>query len=118
MLSPSTSHGQFSTVVGIAIDAQGNVYAGDPGNKRIQVFDGDGAFKTQITDIGAPAALCISPGTHQYLYSANSNPPNDIDANGEIYRLDDSLTAGWKPPEIAAYRGQHGLHVEKGAWEK
>ena len=86
--SRGTANGQFNTVAGIAIDGQGNVYAADPGNKRIQVFDGEGAFKSQITGIGSPAAVCISPGAHQYLYSSNSNPVNDIDANGEIYRLE------------------------------
>ncbi len=58
------------------------------GNKRIQVFDGDGNFKTQIVNVGAPAAICITPGSHQYLYSSNSNPPDDIDADGEIYKLE------------------------------
>lgn len=81
-------NGQFSTVAGIAIDAKGDVYAADPGNKRIQVFDGDGNYKSQIGNIGAPAAVCISPGAHQYLYASNSNPKNDIDSGGEIYRLE------------------------------
>jgi len=31
----------------IATDAQGNVYVGDRGNKRLQVFDNDGTFKTE-----------------------------------------------------------------------
>ena len=81
-------NGQFNIVHGIAIDAQGNVYVADTGNKRIQVFDGDGNFKTQIANIGAPAAICITPGTRQFLYSSNSNPPEDIDAGGEIYKLE------------------------------
>lgn len=81
-------NGQFSTVAGIAIDAAGNVYAADPGNKRIQVFDGDGNYKSQIGSIGSPSAVCISPGAHQYLYASNSNPKNDIDSGGEIYRLE------------------------------
>ena len=41
--------------------------------KRIQVFDDDGNFKTQYINVGAPSALCITPGPHQYLYSSNSN---------------------------------------------
>jgi len=86
--SRGTANGQFSTVHGIAIDAQGNVYAADPGNKRIQIFDGDGVYKNQIVNIGSPAAVCISQGAHQYLYASNSNPQDDIDANGEIYRLE------------------------------
>ena len=81
--------GQFNTVHGIAVDAQGNVYVADTGNKRIQVFDGgDGNFKTQIANVGSPAAICITSGKHQILYSSNSNPLDDIDANGEIYKLE------------------------------
>jgi DNA-binding beta-propeller fold protein YncE len=86
--STGTAQGQFNSVRGIALDAQGNVYVADAGNKRIQVFDGDGNFKTQIADVGAPSAVCISPGSHQYLYSSNSNPPEDIDNDGEIYKLE------------------------------
>jgi hypothetical protein len=86
--SRGAAQSQFDSVRGIALDAQGNVYVADAGNKRIQVFDGDGNFKSQIADIGSPSAVCISPGTHQYLYSSNSNPVDDIDSNGEIYKLE------------------------------
>ena len=79
--------GQFNMLHGIALDAQGNVYVADAGNKRIQVFDGDGTAKTQITGIGTPYAICITPGAHQYLYSSNSNDPETLD-NGEIYKLE------------------------------
>jgi len=86
--SRGSEQGQFNQVHGIAIDAKNNVYVADSGNKRIQVFDGDGTFKTQFTNIGSPAAMCITPGARQFLYSSNSNPPDDIDAGGEIYKLD------------------------------
>jgi len=86
--SRGSEPGQFNTVHGIAIDAQGNVYVADTGNKRIQVFDTDGNFKTQFTNIGNPAAICLTPGSRQFLYSSNSNPPEDIDVDGEIYKLD------------------------------
>jgi hypothetical protein len=79
--------GQFNSLHGIALDAQGNVYVADAGNKRIQVFDGNGTAKSQITNIGTPYAICISPGQHQYLYSSNSNDPETLD-NGEIYKLE------------------------------
>jgi len=86
--SRGTAQSQFNSIRGIALDAQGNVYVADAGNKRIQVFSGDGTFKTEIANIGSPSAICISPGTHQYLYSSNSNPPEDIDNNGEVYKLE------------------------------
>ena len=86
--SRGSEPGQFSTVNAIVIDAQGNVYVADGGNKRIQVFDSEGTFKTQFTNVGAPAALCMTPGTRQFIYSSNSNPPEDIDVNGEIYKMD------------------------------
>jgi DNA-binding beta-propeller fold protein YncE len=80
--------GQFNTPHGIAIDAQGLVYVADQGNRRIQVFDGDGNFKTQFLNVGTPSALCITRGPRQFLYSSNSNPLLDLDVNGEIYKVD------------------------------
>jgi 6-bladed beta-propeller len=86
--STGAEPGQFNIPSSIAVDAQGNVYVADMGNKRIQVFDNDGTFKTQITNVGAPRAICISPGAHQYLYSSNSNPTEDPFLDGEIYRME------------------------------
>ena len=54
--------GQFASVDSIAVDAQGNVYAADAGNKRIQVFDNNGTFKTEIKNVGNAQAICITPG--------------------------------------------------------
>ena len=86
--SKGAEPGQFGTSArAIAVDAQGNVYVADSGNKRIQVFDSNGTFKTQINGVGSPQALCITPGPTQVLYASNSNPPNDIDVAGEIYKL-------------------------------
>ena len=81
-----SGQGQFNRIRGIAIDAAGSIYAADAGNKRIQIFDGEGTFKSQITNIGTPQAICISGVTTQYLYSSNSNDPESMD-NGEIYKL-------------------------------
>jgi DNA-binding beta-propeller fold protein YncE len=81
-----SGQGQFNRIKGIASDAAGNIYVADSGNNRIQVFDGEGTFKSQITGIGSPQAICISGGATQYLYSSNSNDPESMD-NGEIYKL-------------------------------
>jgi NHL repeat-containing protein len=81
-----SGQGQFNGIRGIASDAAGNLYVADAGNKRIQVFDSDGTFKSQITNVGTPQAICVSGGATQYLYSSNSNDPESMD-NGEIFKI-------------------------------
>ena len=99
--------GEFANVRGIAVDGQGNVYAADGGNKRIQVFDNDGNFKTAFANVGNAQAVCITRGANPGLYVSNSNPMDDIDTGGEIYRmsLDGTITgkfgrAGKLPKEF------------------
>ena len=60
--STGTGPGQFNGVKALAIDAQGNVYVADAGNKRIQVFDAEGTFKSEFGNVGTPLAMCITRG--------------------------------------------------------
>ncbi len=73
--------GQFNTPHTIANDAKGNIYVGDRGNNRIQVFDPDLNPIRQITNVRAPWAVCITPPPNQYIYSADG-------PTGKIYKLD------------------------------
>src|SRR2546427_9288347 len=41
--------GEFNTPHSIAADAKGNIYVADRGNRRIQVFDGEGTFQREFT---------------------------------------------------------------------
>jgi DNA-binding beta-propeller fold protein YncE len=118
-----TAQGEFANVRSIAVDAQGNVYAADGGNKRIQVFDNNGTFKTAIANVGNAQALCMTKGANQVLYVSNSNPPTDIDHDGEIYKmkLDGTMTgkfgrAGKLPKEFGTVnaidcRNENTLYV-------
>ena len=85
--SRGTGQGQFNIVHGIAIDAQGNVYVGDEGNKRVQVFDTEGVFKTEFTNVGAPTALCLTRGAQPVLYVAHTGDPDGME-DAAIYKVD------------------------------
>jgi NHL repeat-containing protein len=124
---PGDQPGQFNTPHSIATDAQGNVYVADRGNRRIQVFDGDGKFLRQFTiDVpvppdarpaignkpgpnvtgtqapGAPWAICITPGPNQVLYSSDAYP-------GRIYKL--SLDG-----KVLGYLGSAGKQPKQFGW--
>jgi NHL repeat len=104
---PGSEPGQLNTPHSIAVDAQGEVYVADRGNRRIQVFDGEGKVLRQIViDVpvdpgarpaigkkpevpitgnqamapGAPWTVCITPPPNQVLYSSDGFP-------GRIYKL-------------------------------
>jgi NHL repeat-containing protein len=101
-----TKNGEFDTPHSIAADAKGNVYVADRGNRRIQVFNADGAYQRSIsvTSVpvppgarpaigdpipaeatgtqapGAPWTVCITPPPNQVLFTSDSFP-------GRIYEL-------------------------------
>lgn len=104
---PGDQPGQFLQPHSIAVDAADHVYVADRGNRRIQVFDGDGKFIRQITiDVpfdpnalppignkpmlpitgnqtiapGSPWAICITPGPNQVLFASDAYP-------GRIYKM-------------------------------
>jgi hypothetical protein len=126
---PGSGPGQFSTPHSIALDAEGNVYVADRGNRRIQVFDGDGKFLRQIViDIpfdpnarpaignkpelpltgaqtmapGAPWAICITPQPNQVLFSSDGYP-------GRIYKL--SLDG-----KVLGVLGESGKQLRQFGW--
>jgi DNA-binding beta-propeller fold protein YncE len=84
--SAGTGQGQFGGVKGLAIDAQGHVYAADAGNKRIQVFDGTGTFLREFGNVGTPLAICMTRGATQYLYVSHAGDDDGMD-DAAIYKV-------------------------------
>jgi len=123
---PGDGPGQFNTPHSIAVDAQGSIYVADRGNRRIQVFDGEGKFLRQITiDVpvdpaarpaignkpsattgtmapGAPWAICITPGPNQVLFSSDGYP-------GRVYKL--SLDG-----KVLGVLGESGKQLKQFGW--
>jgi hypothetical protein len=104
--STGSEPGQFQGVKSIAIDAQGDVYVADAGNKRIQVFDAEGTFKRQFTGVGTPLTMCMTRGATQVLFVSHSGDPDGME-DAAIYkvRLDGSVAgkfgaAGKLPKEF------------------
>ncbi len=124
-----TGPGQFHTPHSIALDAKGLVYVADRSNRRVQVFDREGAFQRQFTiDVpfaagtrpvigdtpnegviadgtfapGSPWTLAISPGPNQVLYCSDAYP-------GRIYRM--SLEG-----KVLGVLGQAGRQLGQFGW--
>jgi sugar lactone lactonase YvrE len=84
--STGTQDGQFQGVKALAVDAQGDVYVADVGNKRVQVFDSEGSFKRQFANVGTPLAMCMTRGATQYLYVSHSGDPDGME-DAAIYKV-------------------------------
>src|SRR5947209_9073949 len=58
--SKGAKPGEFNTPHSIAADAKGNIYVADRGNRRIQVFDGEGTLLREIR-IDVPVDPSVQP---------------------------------------------------------
>src|SRR6202051_4197100 len=126
---PGDQPGQFNLPHSIAVDVGGDVYVADRGNRRLQVFDGEGKFLRQIViDVpfdpsarpaignkpelpitgaqtmapGAPWAICITPPPNQVLFSSDGYP-------GRIYKL--SLDG-----KVLGVLGESGKQLQQFGW--
>jgi uncharacterized protein (TIGR03663 family) len=72
---------------GIALDANGNVYVTDTGNKRVLIFDGNGKYLRQIASGMSPTR--IAPD-YQFNQPGELNEPIGIavDGSGAVYVAD------------------------------
>ena len=91
--SRGTGPGEFGLPHGIAVAGDGRVYAVDRDNRRVQVFDAEGAFLDQWTELTGVQALFVTE--EQRIW-----------AGGALRTLDGEILA-----ELAGGGGGHGMTV-------
>ena len=92
---------EFGRSSGLAIDKNDNIYVGDRTNRRVQVFDTNGKYLREwkidippdyrtravngetpkagdMSGVGAPNSLCMTPGPNQVLFLGESTWPARI----------------------------------------
>lgn len=83
-----TGPGQFDLPHWVSLDATGNVYVADRGNKRIQVFDASGHYLRQWSgnQIGRPYAIALDQLGNAYIADGGDQPdaPPDRSAWVEV----------------------------------
>jgi DNA-binding beta-propeller fold protein YncE len=75
---PGSGPGQFNLPHNICCDGDGWLYVADRENHRIQVFDTDGRYETQINNLHRPSALCLSGGRCPICYVGEIGPYMDV----------------------------------------
>ena len=64
---PGTGPGQFNLPHGIAIDSQGVIYIADRENDRLQLFDSEGKFLSEWTQVERPMQVFIDGADRIYV---------------------------------------------------
>ena len=81
---PGTGSSQFNTVHGITVDAQDRIYVADRANSRIQIFDSNGKYLDQWTDITYPYYIHVSRDQHLWVGDGRTNKILKYDLNGRL----------------------------------
>lgn len=78
-----TGPGLFDTSHSIVVDAKGLVYVADRQNRRVQIFDGDGAYLREWKYAGLPCGLHFGPNGQLYMVSGFAGQILKLDASGK-----------------------------------
>lgn len=117
---PGAGPGEFYLPHNLICDDAGLVYVADRENHRLQIFDGDGAYRTQWNNLHRPCALCLA---RSHIYVAGVGPilphllpcPNlgpyiaILDLNGNVIARLSAEPAGIGPGRMIA---PHGIAVD------
>ena len=80
---PGTGPGEFDTPHSIVVDEAGLIYVADRQNRRVQIFDADGAYIKEWTYKGLPCGLHIHGDGQMYMVSGFAGEILKLDENGK-----------------------------------
>ena len=88
---PGTDHGQFMLPHNVWLDGEQRVWVCDRENNRIQIFDANGNYLDQWTDLLRPTDLFIDSEGSVYI--------SELGQRVSIFSADGKLLARWGSPE-------------------
>jgi DNA-binding beta-propeller fold protein YncE len=95
--------GEFLLPHAVVLDAQGRVYVSDRENRRIEIFDPNGKFLTQWSNIGGFSGLAMTKD--QRIWAAGGDRVVMLNLDGQVLK---SLPPGNLPGQVSA---AHGIAV-------
>ncbi|MEZ4519232.1 MAG: 6-bladed beta-propeller [Chloroflexota bacterium] len=116
--------GQFDYAYGIAVDASNNVYVADTFNNRIQVFDSDGNYVSQIGtngssngELSVPRGVAVDAAGNVYVADTGNVRMQKFDSSGNYITQWGSAGNGesqFNGPDIVALDAAGNLYVTDG----
>jgi sugar lactone lactonase YvrE len=76
--------GEFNLPHSVAVDKQGRVYVGDRENYRLQVFDANGKFLQQWTNVGSPWGLDLQPDGTMFIADGYNDRVLKVNLDGKV----------------------------------
>ena len=106
--APGSGPGEFALLHNIGVDKSGRVFVCDRENNRIQVFDAEGGFLEQWTDLVLPGDLWI---VDDVVYVVEQSEAGGV----SIWTLDGELITRWRGnegPGKGSLVSGHGICVD------
>ena len=102
-----TGPGEFALLHNIWVDSRGRVFICDRENSRIQIFDSDGNFIEEWTDLVRPGDVWV---LDDIVHVIESGPDGGV----SLWDLDQNLITRWRSnePEADSIVGGHGICVD------
>ena len=104
---PGSGPGEFALLHNIGVDGSGRIFVCDREADRIQIFDGEGQFIEEWTDLAGPSDLWI--GDVVYVVEQLGRP------GLSIWTLDGELVTRWRGdsgPAKGVFTSSHGVCVD------